>query len=212
MSSKILKEKYANREKEIGARLADFKKVFEESDRRVFEELAFCLCTPQSKALSADKAITSLRDNGLLYKGNAEQIKPFLNTVRFNETKAKRIVMARELFTEGSGVKIKERLLSLGTPEEMRAWLIENVNGFGPKEASHFLRNVGFGKTLGILDVHILKNLERYGVIDEIPKTMTHKKYFEIEEKMKNFAEENEIPFDALDLLFWSEQTGIIFK
>lgn len=38
------------------------------------------------------------------------------------------------------------------------------------KEASHFLRNVGFGEDVAILDRHILRNLERLAVIDEIPK------------------------------------------
>ena len=102
MSLKELKASYESRKDEIKRRLDDFKKVFEEGDERVFEELAFCLCTPQSKATASWNAITSLKRNGLLYKGTAEQIKPFFNTVRFNETKSKRIVMAREMFTRMS--------------------------------------------------------------------------------------------------------------
>jgi len=80
------------------------------------------------------------------------------------------------------------------------------------KEATHFLRNIGLGKDLAILDRHILKNLNYYGVINELPKTLTKKKYLEIEDKMKKFSEEIKIPIDELDLLFWSEETGKIFK
>lgn len=51
------------------------------------------------------------------------------------------------------------------------------------KEASHFLRNVGFGENIAILDRHILRNLVKLEVIDELPKTLTPKLYLEIEEK-----------------------------
>ena len=89
---------------------------------------------------------------------------------------------------------------------------MKNVNGLGYKETSHFLRNIGLGKNFAILDRHILKNLKRYGVIKSIPKTLTRKKYLEIERKMKKFSEKIKIPLAELDLLFWSEETGEIFK
>jgi len=38
------------------------------------------------------------------------------------------------------------------------------------------------------------------------------KKYFEIEEKFKKFSDRVKIPMDHLDLLFWSIETGEIFK
>lgn len=212
MSLDDLVSKYNGKKSDIKNRLAEFKKVFDEGDERVFEELAFCLCTPQSKATSSWGAISSLKKNGLLYNGTSDQIKPFLNAVRFNETKSKRIVEAREKFVKDGKVSIKQLLLDKGGESQMREWLIENINGFGPKEASHFLRNIGFGESLGILDSHILKNLHQYGVIEEVPKSMTHRKYFEIESKMKEFSEKIGIPFAELDLLFWSEETGMIFK
>lgn len=212
LSLEELRSRYESRKSEIKERLADFSRVMDEPDERVFAELAFCLCTPQSKATFCWRAVESLAKNGLLYAGSSEQIKPFLNAVRFNDHKSRYIVAARELFTDESGISIKSRLLSLGPPAEMRAWLVENVKGLGPKEASHFLRNVGFGRDLAILDSHILKNLVRYGVIDEFPKSLTHRKYYEIEGKMRDFASRAGIPFDELDLLLWSEETGMVFK
>ena len=38
------------------------------------------------------------------------------------------------------------------------------------------------------------------------------KKYLEIEGSMRKFASETGIPFSHLDLLWWSEETGEIFK
>ncbi len=57
-----------------------------------------------------------------------------------------------------------------------------------------------------------MRNLKRYGVIDKLPKTLTKKSYIEIEDKMRAFSERIGIPLGELDLLFWSRETGYIFK
>jgi N-glycosylase/DNA lyase len=203
---------YSERKDELKKRLQDFNQVFHESDERVFAELAFCLCTPQSKATTCWNAISSITKNNLLFCGNEEQIKPFLNAVRFSENKSKYIVEARSFFTSNSQLQIKNKLKNFQNSQQARDWLVENVKGFGMKEASHFLRNIGMGNNLAILDVHILKNLQEFGVIEEIPKSLTPKKYVEVEQQMKEFSEKIGIPFDEMDLLLWSKETGHIFK
>jgi N-glycosylase/DNA lyase len=203
---------YSERKDEIKKRLEDFQRVFKDSDRRIFAEMAFCLCTPQSKATSCWNAINSLMKNNLLFVGNEEQIRPFLNAVRFSENKTKYIIAARNILSENSRLKVKEKMTSFKNSTEAREWLVENIKGFGMKEASHFLRNIGIGNDLAILDVHILNNLEKYGAIEEIPKSLTPKKYLEIEQKMKVFSQSVNIPFDELDLLLWSKETGMVFK
>ncbi len=191
--------------------MEEFRKIFAEPDERVFAELAFCLCTPQSKATVCWNVVTSLVKNNLLYVGNVEKIKPFLNAVRFGDKKSEYIVGARKLFSEDGKLKTKEKIKSFDDVFELREWLVENVKGLGMKESSHFLRNIGLGKDLAILDRHILKNLHKVGVVGEM-KNLTDKKYLEIENKMRKFSEEIKIPLDELDLLFWSEETGQIFK
>ncbi len=94
----------------------------------------------------------------------------------------------------------------------LRDWLAENVMGIGMKEAGHFMRNIGLGQNIAILDVHILHNLLRYAVIDKIPESMSKRRYLEIEEKMKQFSGKVGIPMDELDMVFWSHETGEIFK
>ena len=98
------------------------------------------------------------------------------------------------------------------TVEEARNWIVKNIKGMAFKEAGHFLRNVGFGEHISILDRHILRNLVRLGVIDDIPKTLTPKLYLEIENKMKNYCDFIGIPMDQLDLLLWYIEAGEIFK
>ncbi|TAL47683.1 N-glycosylase/DNA lyase [archaeon] len=204
-----LVRKFQSKDAQIRSRLEEFRGMMKESDQRIFAELAFCLCTPQSKATSCWSAVTSLVENGLLFTGTENQIRPFLNAIRFGENKSRYIVQARKIFSGG----IKKKLLSMPDPVQLRDWLAENVMGLGLKESSHFLRNVGLSDNkVAILDRHILKNLVKYGVIAEIPKSLTEKRYREIEQKMKDFAQEIGITLDELDLLFWSEETGIVFK
>lgn len=208
-----LRQKYGKKKADIEKRLQDFRDVFGFSDDDIFAELCFCLLTPQSRAKSCWRAVEKLKETGLLYSGSPEEIKKWLAAVRFNENKSKYIVEARKVFSDENGnVSIKNKLNALSSPIAMREWLVENVKGYGLKEASHFLRNIGFGDDIAILDRHILKNLARYGVIGEIPKSLTDKKYFEIEEKMRSFARSTGIPFSHLDLLWWSEEAGEIFK
>ena len=74
------------------------------------------------------------------------------------------------------------------------------------------MRNIGFFEEIAILDRHILKNLKKYRAIKSVPKNLSSKKYFEIENQMKKFSEKIKIPMHELDLLFWSEETGEIFR
>lgn len=196
---------YEERKGIIRKRLSDFTKT--KTDEELFAEMAFCILTPQSKAKPCWNSIEELIRTGLLQKGNETEIKKYL-CCRFHNNKASYIVEAREFFNKNRE-KIKEMM---SEPLTLREYLVHNIKGFGYKEASHFLRNIGLGKNIAILDRHILKNLVKYGAIKEIPKTLTRKKYLEIEKTMRDFSESVGIPIDELDLLFWSEESGEVFK
>jgi N-glycosylase/DNA lyase len=208
-----LLELYENRKEEIKKKLLETKRMLNESDEKIFAELAFCICTPQTKALAAWNAITTLMKNGLLYRGSIEEIAPFLRAVRFGKNKAKYIVEARKKFTIDKKIQIKEFLSNFTSPLGLREWLVNNIKGLGMKEASHFIRNIGLSNNqLSILDVHILKNLREFGIIKKIPKSLTKKEYLKIEKKMREFSKKLGIPLDELDLLLWSKETGFVFK
>ena len=210
--SAALKSKHRKMHGEITERLLHFEKVGRSGPRVLFEELSFCILTPQSKAFSCDEAIGELKGSGLLFGGSAREIASVLaKKTRFHNNKAKYLVEAREKFAGGGFASL--RSMTFGSSErEAREALLKNVKGIGLKEASHYLRNVGRGKTIAILDRHILKNLKRHGAISEVPKSLTPKKYLEIEKKMEEFCRREGIPMAHLDLLFWAEETGRIFK
>ncbi len=202
---------YAVKCSEISGRLDDFKRVWEGSEEKVFEELCFCLLTPQSKALHADRVIRKLLEEKLLYEGDEASMKKHMNYIRFHHTKARHITLARKQFLERGKVKIKGKIDG-NNPHEMREWLVKNVKGLGYKEASHFLRNVGLGEDMAILDRHILRNLAELGVIKRMPKTLTRKQYLDMEERMKQFCKGVGIKPSELDLLLWCKETGFVFK
>ncbi|MEA3489727.1 MAG: N-glycosylase/DNA lyase [Candidatus Omnitrophota bacterium] len=202
---------YNKKKRSIKKRLKEFRTVWSGSDKRVFSELCFCICTPQSKAVYCDKAVSGLEESDILFKGRLRQIKAGLRAVRFPNNKARYIIKARELFSAGGDIRIKDKI-DVNNITQTRKWLAQKVAGIGFKEASHFLRNIGFGKDLAILDIHILKNIAKYGIIKEIPKTISKSKYLLLEDKVRIFSVKVNIPMDELDLLFWSNQTGFVFK
>ncbi len=206
----LLKE-YKSRKTIIRKRLLEFKKVFNSNDKKLFEELCFCICTPQSKARMCDIAIRKISQNGSLFNGGKKEIRAGLGGVRFPNNKTLYILEARRLFSSSKNIKVKDKIDS-GDIFSTRHWFFKNVKGLGLKESSHFLRNIGLGKDLAILDVHILRNMVRYGIISEAPKSLTEKNYILLEEKLRNFSRKINIPMDELDLLFWSKETGEVFK
>lgn len=205
---------YKEKQKDIEKRLREFKEIWEKgSNEDIHAELSFCILTPQSKAVNAWKAITTLRENGLLFNGSAEDIVEYLNIVRFKNNKAKYLVTLREQMQNEKGEIItKDFFNSIADVKEKREWIVKNIKGMAYKEAGHFLRNVGFGKEIAILDRHILKNLVKLEVIEDVPKSLTPKLYLEIEEKMKTYCKFINIPMDSLDLLLWYKEAGEIFK
>ena len=210
---KKVEEIYSDVGDTVRARLAEFDSVWKKgSEEDLFSEMAFCLLTPQSKAKVCWAAISRLRENGLLFSGTPEQIVEHLRGVRFKIRKSEYIALAREQFSENGRLAVRERIASLGEPYDAREWLVKNVKGYGYREASHFLRNIGLGRGLTILDRHILKNLKFLGVIQEVPSSLTRRKYLEIEDRMKTFAESVGIPVEQLDLVLWYKEAGEVFK
>ena len=202
MDTEELRKEYSKKEEIIKNRLKEFESVKEDE---WFYELCFCILTPQSTARGADRAIKSLKK--LDFKSKDFDPTPYLlGEIRFQNNKGKYLIEAKNKFNE-----IKEEIKNSKNSKELRDWLGKNVKGYGLKESGHFLRNIGH-KDLAILDRHILKNLVKLKVINEVPKSLTPKIYFEIEEKFKKFSNEVGIKMDELDLLFWSMEAGEVFK
>lgn len=198
-------EEYKSKKKYIKRRLKEFSDIDKDKNKEIFPELCFCVLTPQSNARHCDKAIHELKKRNLLFTGRVGAIRRILKgKTRFHNKKAGYIVNARRLFNK--------KILGQDDAKAIRNDLVQTIKGIGYKEASHFLRNIGLGADVAILDRHILKNLKIYGIINEIPLSLTPKTYLDIECKARRFSKRVRIPLEELDLLFWSKETGEIFK
>ncbi|MCK9266329.1 N-glycosylase/DNA lyase [bacterium] len=198
--------------KELKPRIIVRLKEFKENNtiEKVQKELFFCLLTPQCKARVCWSNVENLYSNRILLDGSVEDIAQNLSGIRFRNNKSRYIVEARKVFKDNKFFNLlfeeKDSLL-------LREYIVKNIKGIGYKEASHFLRNIGKGEELAILDRHILRGLNMVGTIKEIPKSLSYKKYISIENKFKKFAfKEVQIPVDHLDFVFWYFFNGEIFK
>jgi len=199
--------------RKIRTRLHEFYNIWREgSEEDIFIELVYCILTVQAKARNSEEAVKSLLKKNLLWEGNAELISKELNMVRFRNNKARYIVEARNSIAVNGKLSLKSRISRFQSVDNAREWLVSGFRGIGYKEASHFLRNIGKGKNLAILDRHILRNLLSLDIITEIPTSLTKKNYIEIEKKMKRFAKDIHIPMSHLDLVLWYKETGEILK
>lgn len=205
-----LKRSYAQKKHLIDARLKEFEDVFHQGDEAIFKELCFCLFTAGSSARTGLKSIAAIED--ILMTGSAEELAARLKGIhRYWSRRAEYVVLAREFMQNELSFRLKEKIDSFGDKDELRDFIVTNIKGLGYKEASHFLRNIGF-KGYAILDRHILRNLRQHGITNEAASPSGRKKYLEVEAKMKTFAADIGIDFDALDLLLWSNETGEILK
>ena len=202
---------YRKKRYQIRKKLKEFEDLYKGKDEHIFRELCFCILTPQSKAIYCDEAIRKLVRSGLLSKGDKSDIKASLRRVRFPNSKASYLIAARKVFKNSRGFDVKSKI-DEGNIPKTREWFVKNIKGLGYKEASHFLRNIGLGDNIAILDIHILRNLKKYRVIKEIPSSISRKIYLDIENKMREFSLKIVISLPELDLLLWSNQTGFIFK
>jgi N-glycosylase/DNA lyase len=212
-SSHNLKQAYIQKKGSIRARLNDFKKIIRDADdNRIFEELVFCICTAGASAKMGLKSVEAMRS--ILHHGNLKQLRRRLRGVhRFPNNRPVYIIHTREYLKNEYRFNIKDLIESFKDPIERRDFFAKNKNikGIGYKESSHFLRNIGFSG-YAILDKHILTTLYELRIIKSPKPPVTRDKYLEIEDKLKEFADNIGIHIDELDLLLWSEKTGEILK
>ncbi len=208
-----LKRDYRRKKQHIVKRLAEFKAVSNKGDRVIFEELCYCILTAGSSAKMGMHTVDVLKD--ILHTGSEKELqeRAQAHRVRFWRLRPSYIVKTREYLKDAFGMKLRVLLDSFDCPDERRDFLARNksIKGLGYKEASHFLRNVGY-PGYAILDKHILDSLRELGVISKRMRPTGRSGYLAIEQKLRQFAVEIDIDMDHLDLLLWSRKTGEILK
>lgn len=189
----------------VDTRIEEFKQNGGKTSREIFKELCFCILTANFNAERSIEIQKKIGDGFLTL--SVSQLTEELRVLghRYPEARAGYIVEARKYADS-----LKDVISRFKDSSLLREWLAKNIRGIGLKEASHFLRNIGY-RDLAIIDLHIINVLSNYGLIDR-PKTMTKKKYLEIESILRKIANYLEISLAELDLFLWYLETGKVLK
>lgn len=189
----------------VKARIREFESLRDSSREDLFKELCFCILAANFSAENALRIVNKLGNDLLKLSegGLIEALKKLGH--RFPTSRARYIIHARKNL-DG----LIETLKMAEDEFMIREWLVKNIKGIGYKEASHFLRNIGF-KNLSIIDFHIIDLLVRYGLIER-PRSLTRRRYLEIERLLRKISEELGISLAELDLYLWYMETGKIVK
>lgn len=186
----------------IKSRLKEFESLKKSKVEDVFKELCFCLMTANFRADRSIEIQNKIGDGFLHLTEDELNLKLKKLGHRFPNVRAKYIIEARSHIPY---------LLDKIKKNDRREWLVKNVKGLGYKEASHFLRNIGYSN-YAILDFHIIDLLHRCKIIKVKPKCILPRIYVEIENILSEICIEHKIKQGELDLILWHYETGTILK
>lgn len=185
----------------INSRSSEFEELGKNSEEEIFKELCFCLLTANFSASGGIKIQNEIGPGFLALPKEelAKKLKELGH--RFPNVRAEYIFLARESFPK----------INLAS-ERVREDLVLGIKGLGMKEASHFLRNIGY-KDYAIIDFHIVDFLVKQNLL-ETPKTkqIAPRKYLEIESLLREIAETTKLSLGELDLYLWYLETGKVLK
>lgn len=208
-----IKQAHAERKGEIRKRLAEFERIGRSgTDLNLWEEMVFCFFTGGCSARMGLNALEAVKP--ILLTGEQPELAAALSGVhRYPNARSRYIVASRHFLREHCGMRLRRKLRSFDCGLERRDWLVKEkgIKGLGYKEASHYLRNIGF-KGYAILDKHVLNCLAELKIIDDPKPPNTRTKYLTIEDKLKDLTTRTGIDFDEMDLVLWSIKTGAILK
>ena len=195
--------------KMVEDRMDEFRAVHKMDTYKWYEEMVYCLLTAFASALMGQKCVDALCCDNTLIKGSEEEIRACLVETghRFPNKRAEYVFNTQHL-----APTIKETIQGFKDSKEAREWLVENIKWFGWKEASHYLRNIGYFD-LAIIDRHIINNLVEHRIVDLDPKKgLTKKRYLAVEKILDLLADELDILPGELDLYMWYRKTGKVLK
>jgi N-glycosylase/DNA lyase len=193
----------------VEGRMREFQEANLADSARWFEELTYCLLTAYSSASMGQRCVDALCTGDTLTKGSLEEVSVCLRAQghRFADRRAEYILLAR-----GHAPHLKQIIESQPDSKVAREWLVENVKGLGMKEASHYLRNVGY-LDLAIIDRHILAHMREHGLADtDARKGITMRKYLEYERTLEKVAAKLGMPPGKMDLYLWYKKTDAVLK
>ncbi len=188
----------------VEQRMREFNELGKKGSQELYKELCFCTLTAN---FDAEKSIAIQEAVGCGFLSLSEKkLEALLRKLGYRYPNRAAYMLESRQFKDS----LEKILKSFEDERQAREWLAKNIKGLGFKESSHFLRNIGF-KSLAIIDFHIVDLLVKHGLIER-PKTMTKKRYLEIEQALSKIAGRLGMPLAELDLYLWHLETGKVLK
>lgn len=208
-----IQKAYLERRADVRKRVGEFEAVGRRgSDREFWEEMVYCFFTGGCSARMGLRSVEAVRT--LLESGSRDALAAALTGVhRYPNARARYVEKSRNFLLADCDLRLTTRLAGFADPHERRDWLVreKGIMGLGYKEASHFLRNIGY-RGYAILDKHVLRCMAELKIIPEPKPPTTKTGYLTVEKELKRLAHLLDIDFDELDLVLWSMKTGEILK
>lgn len=104
----------------------------------------------------------------------------------------------------GSGKSIKRILHSSGDEYAARKSIMDISAGVGPKQASLFLRNIGYSDNLAILDSHVVRFMRFLRMLSRTPRHFGSLSHYErTENTLREYSNTLGIHLASLDTAIW---------
>lgn len=192
--------------KTIDEKIILFSKIKDKQNKDIFNELSFCVLTANYNAKKAIEIQKKIK-NGFLTLSLKELSSKLKDLgYRYPNLRAEYIVYNRKYVND-----LKKVLLTFKERLPLREWFVENIKGISYKEASHFLRNIGYND-YAIIDFHIVDILIKNGYLKEKPKSLNRQKYLEIENILEGLSKKVKLSQGELDFYLWYLETGTVLK
>lgn len=201
------------------------KNILNFQENQLWEEM---VCTILSSRVSyelTNATTEKLKNNNLLLSSNVNSLKQYkkelkniLNSpIRYNDSQGDLHISKYPFYNQkanyiastaksiyGEGKTIKQIIKSCNNRLEVRNEIIKVTKGFGPKQASLYLRNIGYHDQYAIFDTHILKFLFLIGILDNKINNINKLYLYEkLEDTFISFANKLNIKVPILDLSIW---------
>lgn len=193
------------------------------SEEQLWKELCFCILSGNVAFELAKSVVDVLTERGYLdYRWMKEDSKSRitlfheldkpnfdprkkngeLRKYRYPRKRSAEIVRAAKTIYNDDN-SIKNVLSGSSSDLDARNFFVNQISGLGIKEASHFLRNIGFTSSLAIIDVHVLSFLKEFSLVDFDANSLTSQRYLRLEKTLRNFADYHGLNLAIFDLAVW---------
>lgn len=201
------------------------------SENKLLSELVLCILSSQEKyevALAVMKAfykrnVLRIPKNKIEFREIKSEIKStmkrpvvffsnekeYSRRLRFFVKKAQYIISTIENIYLNN-LTIKKILKRKNCVQETRKNIISYSCGLGPKQASMFLRNIGYYADFAVLDKHVIDYMKIMGLTSVTESSFSNiNSYQKVETKLKSYAESFNLNLLHLDLAIWTTMRNL---